>query len=561
MFTAKKSELFSSKPKTTSVVSNKFVKAGLKQSAQTLSENGALKYSSTGNDFVDQFGKLSEYKTPRDFKEVSRDASILASINLILSVKFILFLRTITRVVTMFTGERTNTPQRGAGLRHEAIFRMIWLHTYHAAIFWKNIHLFISVGSWKDIITMLSYDLQYNGWKDRKLDWESMGSLILAGLENPTHSNLLKKYLPQIKANSRCTTIESQADNIIAKWIASLVFGEKNDGSTYKKYRKLKTSGTAHEWQQLISQGKHNLVDFNTVHGRALSQMVSGKYIENHGLQEKYTEWILSKPVAKYTGYPHELLAKPIKHMYQEHTVNKQFMGLVETAKKDANEKSGLIVVRDTSGSMSSNATGTTQSCFDIAKALALYFSYFLKGNFENTWIEFHSHAKLHEWQGETPTQKWANDNSSYYGSTNFQSVIDLICFLRGKYTEQELGENEFPSGILCISDMEFNPAGLNTTNVELMQQKLANAGFSQEYIQNFKVVLWNLQNSYYSNRPVTKFETHGKVSNVFYFSGYEPSTIAFLTGRKSKPMADPKNAEELFMEAMDQEILNQIEV
>jgi len=102
-------------------------------------------------------------------------------------------------------------------MRHEGIFRMIWLHFKAPEIFWNNITLFVNIGSWKDIITMLSYDLQYNGWESRKLNWDNFGKLLLAGLENPNTSELVKKYLPQIKSNSQCKTLEAQADNIIAK--------------------------------------------------------------------------------------------------------------------------------------------------------------------------------------------------------------------------------------------------------------------------------------------------------------------------------------------------------
>ena len=118
---------------------------------------------------------------------------------------------------------------------------------------------------------MLQYDLIYHNWNNRVLDWNKFGQLIVAGLENPNSSELLKKYLPQIKAHSKCTTVEAQADTKIAKWIYSLLFGAGNKPSSYKMYRKLKSSGTAHEWQQLISRGKFLNIDFNTIHGRTLS--------------------------------------------------------------------------------------------------------------------------------------------------------------------------------------------------------------------------------------------------------------------------------------------------
>ena len=559
MFNSKQKQLFSSgEKKSTTSVTSPFVQAGLKKSAETLSGNGALKYSTTGNSFVDQFGVLGSYKQPRTFEQIANDCELLWSQNKLLTVIFILYIRMITRVVNLFNGASTKTSQEGAELKHEGIVRMIWLHIKSPSTFWKNIGLFISVGSWKDIITMLSYDLQYHGWKNRILDWDKFGKLILTGLENPNTSELIKKYLPQIKANSKCHTIEAQADNMIAKWICSLLYSSKEESSwTYKQYRKLKSSGTAHQWQQLISKRQFERIDFNTIHGRALSLLVRGKFLDTSGLRAKYGEWI-TKPETKdvkYTGFVHELFSVCRKYgslvkmpKEEAETINKQFTTLVK--KGGESEQTSLIVVRDTSGSMGSTATGTNMSCYDIAKALALYFSEFLKGEFQNAWIEFNSSAKMHSWIGHSPLDKWYNDRSSYVGSTNFQSVIQLFV----KLLHSGIKEQDFPTGILCISDAEFNPTQLKLTNVEQAKQTLLDGGFSQEYVNNFIIVLWNLQSRAYGPTTGKKFETYGDVPNVFYFSGYSAATISFLT---SKIM----NASELFEAAMSQEILEMVEL
>lgn len=566
MFDTKKKTLATTPVTSAAKVSAKtsaFVGAGLKKQARTLSGNGALKFSTTGNSFVDEFGQAGSYKAPRQFSDIATSMSTLWAESQLLCLKFLFYLRMITRKVQFPDGETTENVQRGQGLRHEGIFRMMWLQVNKPETFWKNILHFISVGSWKDVITMLSYDLQYNGWKDRKLDWEKVGKLILAGLENPKTANLVKKYLPQIKANSACKTVEAQADNMIAKWICSLLFGgkpEANNTSTYKKYRKLKTSGTAHDWQKLISQGKVLSIDFNSVHGRALAQLVSGKFLKNNNLEAKYSKWLEGKPIVKYTGYVYELLAtiSTAKQKYQEDTINKQFAALVETAKKGALDGTSLIVVRDTSGSMSSPASGTKVSAGDVAKGLALFFSEMLPaGKFADSWIEFHSTAQMRQWKGSTVVEKWRNDNSSYIGGTDFQSVIKLFCTIK----KTGVPQSEFPTGMLCISDGEFNPAQLGKTNVESARATLRAAGFTKDYCDSFKIVLWNLQSGYYGATTGKKFETYGNVPNVFYFSGLDGSVVSFLTGMADSAKKPPETAAELFDAAMDQEVLNMLEV
>lgn len=565
--TKKKSLLKGTQTKTTSASSNTFIKGGLKKAARTTSlGNHAVKYTTTGNDFCDDFGKVSNYKAPRTYSDVATTMSTLWSQNKTDAVKMAFYVRMVTRVTALPDGNKTETTQRGQGLKHEGIFRMLWLAINHPETFWKNIPLFISVGSWKDIITMLSYDLQYNGWEGRTLDWNQFGGLIKAGLENPNSSNLVKKYLPQIKANSVCKTVEAQADNIIAKWISSILFGGKESPANYKKYRKLKTSGTAHEWQKLISQKNMLAINFDTVHGRALAQLVTGKFLANNGLEKAYTKWIESKPIAKYTGYVYELLA-PVKVGYtnsklsklQEMTINKQFAGIIDTAKKGMDpDDTGLLVVVDTSSSMVSAVTGTKVSAYSVAKAMALYFSYLLKGTFENCWMEFNDSAELKQWKGSTPVEKLQNDRSEAYGSTNFQSVGLLFAKLRKK----GVPEKDFPRGILCLSDGCFNPAGSgNKTNHKALLKTLKDAGFSKDYITNFKTILWDVPNGYYG-KSQTAFEDFADCPNLFHLSGLDPAAIAFVTGTvgpDGKVKTTPQTTEEMFAAAMDQEILNMI--
>jgi len=543
--------------KSTSVAQSTFVKAAQKQSAKTVSGNGAVKYSKLDDPLCTQFGILGSYKAPRSFQDIQADCELLWSLNSLQCVLFMFYIRMITRVTQLFNGDNTSVSQKGAELRHEGIMRMIWLSVKSPDVFWRNIEIYIAISSWKDIITMLQYDLVYNGWNGRVLNWDNFGQLLMEGLSNKNTCELVKKYLPQIRANSQCTTIEAQADNQIAKWICSLLFGVKEDttGWTYKKYRKLKSAGTAHQWQQLISRGQFDHIDFAKIHGRALNLLVRSKFLKNHGLEEKYQAWI-TKPETKevkYTGFVHELfegLPNTLTRLSVggQETINKQFQTLIEKGGKS--EQSKLICVRDTSGSMGSACTGTKLSCYNVAKALALYFSEFLTGAFSNAWIEFNSTAQMHTWAGTTPLEKWFNDHSSYVGSTNFQSVIQLFCSLRAN----GLPEADFPVGILMISDGELNKSSMNETNVETAKRTMLQY-FSKEYVDNFIMCMWNLQSNHYGPSTGKKFETYeAETPNCFYFSGFSASVISFLTGKIM-------NQKELLAAALNQEILQLVKL
>lgn len=559
MFTSKKTALFETPKKKTALKASSeitpiFVAKAMRKAVETKSGNGALKLSSTLNDFVDQFSKLGTYKAPRSFNEVEKDCETLWANNKLDTVKFMGYLRTVTRKVNLPDGTITEEPQKGGELKHEPIMRMIWLSQKAPEAFWKNIGLFVALGSWHDIFTMLQYDLVYNGWEKRKLDWEKFGDLILTALSTESVSNLVKKYLPQIKARSACKTVESQANCLIAKWICSRLFGSKESSFNYKLYRKLKTSGTAHDWQKLISQQKFDKIEFDKIHGRALNLLVRSKFLKNQNLSDKYTAWVGNpKTTVKYTGFVHELFSSLPYSLsslpaHEQTTINKQFETLVEKAKSEEKEnQTNFIVVRDTSSSMNSPATGTTMSCNHVAKALALYFSSFLKGKFSNSYIEFNSTAKMHTWKGSTPLEKWYNDNASYVGGTDFQSVIRLFASIKA----QGIDESEFPTGILCISDGEFNPGQLGKTNVETARTALRNAGFSKDFVDKFQIVLWNLQSGYYGRGTGEKFETTANEAGTYYFSGYSASVISFLTN------SEVLTPIQVFDIAMSQEILS----
>ena len=538
--------------------SNIFIQTAMQQSNKIMSGNGSLKLESTLNPFVDQFAKVGSYKKPRSFKEIEKDCELLWAEDPLNAVKFIHYLRTITRKVQLIDGSVTAEPQKGGELKHEAIMRMIWLFTKSPDSFWKNIGWFIALGSWHDIFTMLQYDLVYNGWENRVLDWNKMGNVILVGLSDSHTSELVKKYLPQIKARSDCKTIESQANTTIGKWICSLLFGPKETSYNYKTYRKLKSGGTAHQWQQLISQKKFDQIDFGSIHGRALHLLVRSKFLKNQNLSDKFAAWV-KKPETKvkYTGFVHELFtnipsALSGMEAHVRDTVNKQFETLVVKGKSESKEDScNWLPVIDTSGSMGSLCTGTNTSCLTVAKSLALYFSEFLTGKFTNSFVEFNSTAKMHTWKGATPIEKWYNNRCSHIGSTNFQSVIDLYVDLKG----QGIAEVEFPTGILCISDSEFNPTSLGKTNVEVARAKLRRAGFSDTFVDKFQIVLWNLQSGYYGSTTGKKFETMATEKGTYYFGGFNGSVISFLTNHEVLTPA------QLFLQALDQQILNYIEL
>ena len=86
--------------------------------------------------------------------------------------------------------------------------------------------------------------------------------LILGfGREGKSSLAFIKKFMPRIKTNSKCTTDWTRITNSLAREFANY------NKLTYKDYNKLKTSGTAHDFQKLICSGRYKDINWNLIPG------------------------------------------------------------------------------------------------------------------------------------------------------------------------------------------------------------------------------------------------------------------------------------------------------
>lgn len=214
---------------------NEFIKNGLKKAAETESGNGALKYSTSLNVFVDDFSSMGLYLN-RSYKESEATIQKEWSICPEMALRMLGYLRIITRKETHI--HRTKSVQRGQGLRNEYIQRMMWLASNHPETFYKNLSVFVEIGSPRDIFSLLRYDFMVNGWENRQLNWNKMYEVIISLLENDSTRHLVLKFMPTPRTNSKATTSLAKANNVIARWISWKMFPTK---SAMKELRRLNT--------------------------------------------------------------------------------------------------------------------------------------------------------------------------------------------------------------------------------------------------------------------------------------------------------------------------------
>ena len=553
----------------TATKTNAFLSAvGFK--ATTLTENGAVTNISTGSAIVDQFGKAGNFRG-RPIEEVFADQAQIWGENAEAALRFPFYLRMVTRKVKVNAGNETDKVQNGQGARDESFKRLLWIAKEHPEAFYNNIWALPLVGSWKDIWTLMFYDIKEDL---NVINQKAMFEVIAQGLLCDTHVDLVKKFMPRIESRSKCTTEWNQITNNLAKSFAKFM------NLTYKEYNKTKSSGTAHTFQKLICSRNYDALNWNHIPGRALNLLVTSKFLSNHNLKDNYTQWILQQPVAKFTGYVFELARKlreasgsrgyysgtknlPIE---VKHTLDAQFKGLVDKARADGKITENVWCCLDTSGSMSRRVDGLNDiTCEDIASSLALFFSDLNTGPFHNKLIMFDDVSYPYDMKGDSFCDRIMNLPSVGCGGTNFQSAVEEIIKIRKEHPEIPL--EQYPTTILVVSDMQFNPVSYGwrskrtePTNYEYSVKSLKTV-FPAEFVDNMKFIWWDC-----ASKRKQDFAATIHNSGCYFFSGFDGSIISMLmnedavkdevTGEVRRP-----TAEELVAKALNQEILTYVKL
>lgn len=514
----------------------------------TYTENGAVSHSTTGNALLDYFSKAGTYRD-RDLTAVFADMGKIWAESPLVAMQIVFYLRMITRSTKGFL--ETENVQKGQGVRDEFRKAIHWMAKYHPHAFYKNMWLMPLVGSWKDL------------WHDDLLDVlerDKVYALIQRGMEDDYNRELIAKYLPKMRSKGQTYNDRHKKLNDFARGLCKVL------GWDAKQYRLFKSSGKAHAFQRCMAEGLWADLDFSRVSGKALFQLVNHKgkdgktTIERHGLENRYLEWLDKQPVAKFTGYVYELFkaVTPRLSKAQKFTLDKQFDGLIALAKKDQGGIKGNVwCALDTSGSMGCQVV-TGVSAFDICVSLGIYFATLNEGAFHNNVVMFDNTSRVLQLKGESFTDKalQIRSTATAWGSTNFQSVIDEI--VRVRKTNPNIPVADYPTTLLVVSDMQFNPVGGGNakTNYEAAMEKIAAVGLPKMRI------IWWFVTGRRDDFPST-IEDEG----VTMIGGFDGAIVSIILGGeqttvdKETGKVRQLNAFENMLKALNQELLLQLKI
>ncbi len=513
-------------------LNNKFIKA-LEHIPTSSTENGALAYNNTYSSLLNYFSNCNNFH--RSYEEVELDLNKCWSEDKNLTLKLIGYIRAISR-----TNNINNLPVRGLGLKKEGRLCLRWLYLNHTKVFYNNLETYLHLGSFQDIWHRDLKDWMVN--KDITICQFIIQSLLS---DNNQINNLSLKYLPRHKSISNIKrrkpgkeTLEFHLlRNKMLQTICNLLHLESGLSLTIRDLMKWKTEGKSHGWQQYISNKQFDQINFDKLPGKVLKWITkedeeNESFLSRHNLEDKYISWLNSKDKLNNTSYLYELI-KPAVEAYsdytpkslskiQKHTIEKQIASILSISLET---KLNVMPVLDTSGSMNSPVHKNI-SALDICLSLGIYFSMINKGYFKDYVIAFDTYSKLIKLSGSYLDRlQDLCSRPDFMGSTNFQSVINLIIKVRKE--NPNIPVEDYPDVYLVISDLQFNEVSNNLNNWdEYVTPSFTN---HQEALSKFDKVglprplfIWYNVSSYGNDN----FQNHKNDAGIINMSGFDPSAI-----------------------------------
>jgi hypothetical protein len=440
-------------------MSDKFLKAleddltSVEGDNLTLTENGAVAFRSTTSKVLDFFATGGAMRV-RDEQSVISVFQQAYAENPVLATKALFYFRDV---------------RGGQGERKTFRLLLNWLANNHPEAVRPNIGLIAEYGRWDDLYSLVGTGVEDDVW--------AAIDVQLAVDRQSDRPSLLAKWLKSENASSPLTK------SLARKTRSAL-------GMSSRTYRKMLSSlrKKIDLVEQKISANRWAEVEYDRIPSKA--GMIYRNAFRRHD-GERYMDFIgaVNRGEAKInagTLYPYEIAEKVglgyslgYSHIMDDATIDAMWNALPDYF---AGTQSRGIVVADVSGSMSGRPMA-------VSVSLALYVAERNTGPFHNKFITFSARPSLQTVEGRTISEKMKNLSMAYWDmNTNLEAVFDLIL---NTAVRNKLSQDELPTHLYIVSDMEFDQAVTGSRQTTLMQsieQKFIAAGYRMPFL-----VFWNV--------------------------------------------------------------------
>lgn len=383
--------------------------------------------------------------------------------------------------------------------------------------FFQTVMKHVSV-KYADILDELMIHLpEYGYWKDvfviekpseNTLNWLS---IQLNELENP---GLLAKWFPRK-----------------GPWFSAM---HKYLKVTPKEFRKRLVAMTKVVETQMCNKDWTG-INYSHVPSIAMNKYRKAFFKHDEERMKKFIEAVHSGEAKINAGvlHPHQLY-QAMNQGQDERAVEAQWINLIDYMEGSTER---IIPVCDVSGSMSGLP-------MDVSVSLGIYISERNQGIFKDAFLTFSETPEMQYLKGSLAQRMRQLSNADWDGTTNLQATFDLVL---NSAIREKLTEDQMPTKLLIISDMEFDTADggyRNKTNLDVIREKYKAAGYVMP-----QIIFWNV-NGRSGNSPAQKTD-----SGVGLVSGFSPSILkTVLKGQVYGPV-------ELMLDTVDTERYARIEV
>jgi hypothetical protein len=327
-------------------------------------------------------------------------------------------------------------------------------------------------GYWKDVFVVEKPD-------DNSLNW-----LSIQLTESP-NANLLAKWFPRK-----------------GPWFVAM---HRYLEMTPKEFRKKLVSMTQVVETQMCNKDWDG-IKYEAVPSIAMNKYRKAFFKHSEARMTKYIEAVHAgeTKINAAVLFPH-LLYDAINEGQNERAVEAQWISLPDYMEGSTER---ILPVCDVSGSM----MGLPMS---VSVSLGIYISERNQSIFKDAFLTFHSRPEMQYLKGSLAQRMRQLRTAPWGGSTNLQATFELVL---ASAVREKISEDEMPTKILIISDMEFNAAcggyGGNT-NLDGIRQKYQAAGYKMP-----ELIFWNV-NGRPGNVPA---QVNDK--GVGLVSGFSPSIL-----------------------------------
>jgi len=463
-------------------------------------ENGAIGYKTSGKELLDINFAISSMRNMNEDQVREKYAKAFNEENL-LAVKWLFYARDC---------------RNGVGERR--LFRVClgYLEKHRPEIVRAILTLIPEYGRWDDLFGLLDGDLK-----------DDICTVIKNQLEEDKENmkkhksiSLCAKWMPSANTSSKATR------RLAKILIGKLNYNERNYRKMLSQMRSflkvVEVSMSAKKWDE---------IEYSAVPSRA-NLIYNKAFLKNDTERRKEYLEKLKKGETKINAqvlFPHDIVNKYERTFSVDDTLEELWKGLPDYVQGNGN----TICVADSSGSMTCRATpDSTVTCMQVAFSLAVYFAERSSGRFKNKYITFSSRPSLIDLsKAKTLKDKLRIINSHLIVSnTNLEAVFNLILDFAVKY---ELPQDELPSNILILSDMEFDSMvdlGSRGRRPDEAFFTTMKRRFNAKGYMIPRLVFWNI-NSRTGTIPVKKNEL-----GVALVSGFSPAIVKMVLSNKTDP-------------------------